>query len=139
MRKAALELPAIQEAVRQIDNPDLAAGDTLNSPLLGGASAAYFLDLRAYNELAVARSTVQPILLLQGDRDYQVTVADDLNRWTQALAGHAHVTVLQYPQANHEFIDGTGPPSPADYQQPGHVDSHVITDIAHWVLDPNAR
>lgn len=137
--QARAQLPAIQEAVRQIDNPNLAPGDRLNSPLLGGAGAAYFLDLRAYDELSVARSLPQPILLLQGERDYQVTIADDFDRWTEALAGRAHVTVHRYPQANHEFIDGTGPPSPADYQQPGHVDPQVIDDIAHWVLDPNAR
>ena len=137
--QARAQLPTIQEFVRQIDNPDLAPGDTLNSPLLGGTGPAYFLDLRAYDELSVARSLPQPMLILQGERDYQVTVTDDFNRWTEALAGRTAVTTHRYPQANHQFIDGTGPPSPADFEQPGHVARQVITDIARWVLDSNAR
>jgi pimeloyl-ACP methyl ester carboxylesterase len=119
--QARAQLPTIQEFVRQIDNPDLAPGDTLNSPLLGGTGPAYFLDLRAYDELSVARSLPQPMLILQGERDYQVTVTDEFNRWTEALAGRTAVTTHRYPHANHQFIDGTGPPSPADYEQPGHV------------------
>jgi dienelactone hydrolase len=136
---ARAQLPMVQEFVRQIDRPDLAPGDMLSSPLLGGSGPAYFLDLRAYDELSVARSLSQPMLILQGERDYQVTVTDDFNRWTEALAGRTAVTAHRYPQANHEFIDGAGPPTPADYEQPGHVNRQVITDIAHWVLDSNAR
>jgi hypothetical protein len=72
--------------------------------------------------VATARSIPQPLLLLQGDRDYQVTVANDLDVWLRGLRGHGGVTVVQFPNADHLFLDGTGPPTPADYQKPGHVD-----------------
>ena len=137
--QARAQLPMIQAFVRQIDNPALAPGDVMTSPLLGGTGPAYWLDLRAYDELSVARSLPQRMLILQGERDYQVTVPDDFDRWTEALAGHAAVTTHRYPRANHQFIDGTGPPSPADYERPGHVARQVITDITRWALDSNAR
>ena len=45
--------------------------------------------------LAAALDT--PMLILQGGRDYQVTVADDLARWRAALDGRPDVTIRVYP------------------------------------------
>ena len=123
-------------AAQHIDNPDLSVADRsiwLTSPLLGGAGAAYFLDLRNYNPVATARELRQPILILQGGRDYQVTVANDLSVWEQGLGGAPRVTVHVYPDDDHLFIKGTGSSSPSDYQTPKHVDPQVISDISDWV------
>jgi len=72
-------------------------------------------------------------LILQGDRDYQVTVANDFDVWLGGLKGRKGVTSVQFARADHLFIDGTGPPSPLDYDKPGHVDPKVISTIASWV------
>ena len=132
---AQAEMPAVLQAEAQIDSPDLASepASTHMSPLLGGAGPAYWLDLRRYDEVATAREIPQPLLFLQGDRDYQVTVADDLDLWTQGLSGRPGVTLHTYTQDDHLFIGGSGPPSPADYDHPGHVDAHVIADIVSWI------
>lgn len=133
--QARAELPVARQAEQQIDSPELAneAPATRLSPLLGGAGPAYWLDLRHYDEVATARAIPQPLLFLQGERDYQVTVADDLEVWLSGLKGRPRVTVHTYPQADHLFIDASGPPSPADYDHAAHVDPQVITDIAAWV------
>jgi dienelactone hydrolase len=137
--EAAAQLPAVTALVKQIDAPDLTPSSRIDSALLGGVGAPYILDLRAHDAVASARSLHQPLLILQGERDYQVTVADDLAAWTEGLAGRADVTVHRYPSANHLFIDGRGPPSPAEYDHPGHVDEHVIDDIASWVTSVRTR
>jgi fermentation-respiration switch protein FrsA (DUF1100 family) len=126
---AALDADAF---VRQITDPKLTPDTTFNSPLAGGTTGAYFLDLRNYNAVATAKALARPLLLLQGERDYQVTIADDLNVWIAGLRGKQDVTVIRYPNANHAFVDGTGAPSPRDYSTPGHVDRKVIADIAAW-------
>jgi dienelactone hydrolase len=131
--EAAAQLPAVTALVNQIDDPDLRPSSRIDSALLGGVGAAYILDMRAYNAIALARSLPQPLLILQGKRDYQVTTADDLSAWSHGLAGRANVTVHTYPRANHLFIDGNGPPSPAEYDHPGHVDRHAIDQIASWI------
>jgi uncharacterized protein len=133
--QAAAELPAAEQAEQQVDSPALATDSptTKLSPLWGGAGPAYFLDLRRYDELATARAITKPLLLLQGQRDYQVTVVNDLRDWVTALAGRPGVTSHIYAQANHLFIDGSGPPSPADYEHRGHVDPKVIADIVTWI------
>ena len=83
--------------------------------------------------MATARSVPQPLLLLQGDRDYQVTVANDLDVWLNGLKGRKGVTVVQFPKADHLFLDGSGPPTPVEYERPGHVDPKVTATIAAWI------
>jgi uncharacterized protein len=130
--QAAAELPQIEQVAAQIDGPDL-AHENPATVIFGGVGPTYYLSLRHYNELATARSIPQPLLLLQGDRDYQVTVADDLDVWLKGLKGRRGVTTVQFPAADHLFIDGTGPSSPLDYEQADHVDPKVIATIASWV------
>jgi len=60
-------------------------------------------------------------------------VANDLDVWLKGLAGRRGVTVVQFPNADHLFLDGAGPPTPLDYQKPTHVDPKVIVTIAAWV------
>jgi hypothetical protein len=70
------------------------------------------------------------MLILQGGRDYQVTVADDLALWREALPD---ATIRVYPALNHLFAPGEGPPSPAEYERAQHVDAAVVADIAGWL------
>ena len=132
---ADAELPAVREAAAELDVRNLVTDSPTArlSPLLGGTEPAYWLDRLHYDEVATARAIPQPLLFLQGDRDYNVTVADDLNVWLAGLEGRPHVTVFEYPPADHLFIDGAGPASPADYDHAAHVDPSVIRDIAAWV------
>jgi hypothetical protein len=97
-----------------------------------GAPAAYWLDLRGYRPAEVARQLKQPLLILQGERDYHVTLAD-FKGWQDALRGRAGVTFKSYPDLNHLFRAGTGPSTPAEYQQPGHVAEPLVSDIAAWI------
>ncbi|HEV2640656.1 MAG TPA: hypothetical protein VGX23_36365 [Actinocrinis sp.] len=98
------------------------------------SSAPYWLDLRAYNPVAVARTLDVPMLILQGGRDYQVTVADDLANWRTGLADRPNVTTRVYEADDHLFFPGTQPSTPAGYEPAQHVDPAVITDIADWLV-----
>ncbi len=98
-----------------------------------GAPASYWLDLRDYKPHEAARALKGPLLVLQGERDYQVTVKDDFALWQAALAGQKGATLKVYPGLNHLFIAGEGPPRPAEYGDPGHVAEVVIDDVAAWL------
>ena len=99
--------------------------------------AAYWLDLHAHPPAELASET-RPILVLQGGRDYQVTL-DDFAIWQKVLAGRDNATFTRYAQLNHLFIAGEGKSVPSEYLQPGHVDAKVIADIATWIENPSAR
>jgi len=91
-------------------------------------------DMREHDPLAVAREIRQPMFFLQGQRDYQVTVKD-YEIWKAALTNHPRVIFKLYPQLNHLFVTGKGKSTPAEYEQPGHVEEQVVADIARWILE----
>ncbi|MFD0398998.1 alpha/beta hydrolase family protein [Kitasatospora sp. NPDC127121] len=131
--------PGIDDAVaalaRQaalVAGPELMP-DTPSELLPFGLSAAYWLDLRAYDPVATAAALDRPMLILQGGRDYQVTVADDLTRWQDALADRPEVAIRIHQDANHLFLPGTGRATPAEYARPGHVEPAVVDEIATWL------
>jgi hypothetical protein len=83
--------------------------------------------------VADAKTLKQPMLILQGQRDYQVTQAD-FDRWKTGLGTQPQVTFKLYPKLNHLFMSGDGKSTPAEYDEPGHVDPTVVGDIAEWIL-----
>ncbi len=102
-----------------------------------GAPAAYWLDLRSHPPAATAAELDIPMLILQGERDYQVTMADYAG-WRQALAGRPNVVFVSYPELNHLFIAGEGASGPEEYQRPGNVSQQVVRDIASWITGAGA-
>jgi hypothetical protein len=125
-------IEALAAQARLVDSPELSES-TPSEQLPFGTPASYWLDLRAQSPVAVAASLDCPILLLQGGRDYQVTVEDDLERWKAGLAGRPNVTVRVYPADNHLFFSGTGPSTPAEYEPVQHMDPMVVTDLVQWL------
>jgi hypothetical protein len=73
------------------------------------------------------------MLIIQGGRDYQATVADDLSRWRAALGTRPDVTIRVYDADNHLFFPGSGPSTPAEYEPAQHMDPAVVADIAAWL------
>lgn len=111
----------------------LTPADAAGSASLSGAPASYWLDLRGYDPPQAATRLSTPMLILQGERDYQVTMADDFAKWKAALASKASVTFHSYPALDHLFLAGTGPSLPSEYYVAGHVDAAVVRDIAEWI------
>jgi dienelactone hydrolase len=109
-------------------SPDTPAKDL---PL--GLRARYWLALKAYDPPATAAKLKMPLLILQGERDYQVTLAGDFAGWKKALGKRKNVTLKSYPSLNHLFMEGKGKSRPEEYLKPGHVAKEVVNDIAEWV------
>jgi hypothetical protein len=128
---AKKQIEAAEKFAQDYDSPTLKLGETLS--MLGATvPASYVLDLRSYDPAATAARLKIPILVLQGESDYQVT-KKDFEGWEKALAGHSNVTMKSYPGLCHLFIPAGSPPSPADYDKPGHAAKGMLDDIANWV------
>lgn len=124
------ELVAQAERVKSPDLMEETAMDTL--PL--GMPARYWLDLRGYDPAEVARELAHPMLILQGQRDYQVTTAD-LEGWKASLASRPDVQFQLFSDLNHLFMHGEGKSTPAEYENEGHMAEEVVVRIAAWILD----
>jgi len=99
---------------------------------LPGATQKYKADLKDYNPVALAAASPVPMLILQGERDYQVRMKD-FDLWKTGLARKKNVTMRSYPKLNHLFVAGEGRSTPEEYDKPGHVSPEVIRDIADWI------
>lgn len=106
--------------------------DMNQSEVILGAPKAYWVDLATYDPVETAQIVHKPMLILQGKRDYQVTMTD-FARWTEAFQNDATVTMKTYPSLNHFFVAGSGVPTDAEYLIEGHVSEEVVIDIASWI------
>ena len=124
-------LDEMRRQVALVKSPALSP-DTPADKLPLGVPANYWLDLRGYEPAREAASLKCPMLLLQGGRDYQVTMRD-FEIWRTTLKEKSDATFKAYPKLNHLFINGEGPCVPAEYATEGHVDKQVVEDIAAWI------
>lgn len=114
-----------------VESPDLSPS-TPASDLPLGIPAAYWLDLREYDPVAVAAGLAIPIFISQGGRDYQVPPGE-LALWRAGLGDRADVTIREYPALNHLLMEGSGPSRPTEYAVPGHVAAALVADLEAWV------
>jgi dienelactone hydrolase len=119
---------ALRDRIRALTPDDAARGVRI-----ANAPASYWVDLRNYDPPAAARLLTVPMLIVQGERDFQVTLAD-FAKWKAALASRRDITFRSYPALNHLFMAGTGPSLPAEYLVAGHVAEDVIRDLANWIV-----
>ncbi|MCX6144286.1 MAG: alpha/beta fold hydrolase [Ignavibacteriales bacterium] len=123
----------LEEIRKQVDKvKNFKESDVNSSELVFATPPSYWIDVRGYDPPEVARTLAHPMLVLQGERDYQVTMKD-FERWKAALGGKSSVEFKSYPKLNHLFIEGEGKSIPSEYDKVGHVAEYVIEDIAGWI------
>ncbi len=95
---------------------------------------SYWMDLDSYNQTQVVQKVQQPMLFLQGEADYQVTV-EDFELWKTVLQTNKKVTFRLFPKLHHQMaaIKHEGLSTPDDYKIPANVDVEVINAIINWL------
>lgn len=88
--------------------------------------------LQPQGQTAAALRLHLPMLILQGERDYQVSM-QDFRSWQQLTEDKSNVECHSYPSLNHLFVEGEGKSTPLEYQKKGHVATYVIDDIAKFI------
>ncbi|KAL9106471.1 MAG: hypothetical protein Q9227_008502 [Pyrenula ochraceoflavens] len=104
-----------------------------------GVPASYLLDLAVKENHPIKimneRLSNTPILVLQGDKDWQVLVDHDLKGWREGLTGvGGRATVKVFEGLNHCFMRSNGEGLMLrDYDVPGHVEKQVVMDVVEWI------
>ena len=125
------QLEELRNQVKTAKSAELSE-KTPSSLLPLGIPATYWLDLRDYDPAKEATKLKKPLLILQGERDYQVTMKD-YKRWQESLASHDNVQMKLFPSLNHLFMQGEGKSGPSEYEKPAHVNLSVIDTIVEWI------
>jgi hypothetical protein len=127
------QIDTIEAQVAKVKDSGLSAA-TPAAELPFGVHAEYWLDLGDYHPAEAAKELQRPLLILQGERDYQVTM-EDFQGWKQSLSGRENVRLKSYPALNHLFAPGEGKSTPAEYATAGHVAKAVVEDLADWIAE----
>ncbi|AEN07432.1 hypothetical protein Halar_0167 (plasmid) [halophilic archaeon DL31] len=122
---------ALAERIRTLDIGD---DELIN---LGGGERGkpFFRTLQEYDHVETAVSLDIPRFILQGERDYLVTVEDDLAIWEEELARDPAVQIKRYETLNHRFQPGEGMGRPSEWSDPNPVDKQVVVDLATFISD----
>lgn len=129
MAKKEIEIMSAQVAnVKKIgtDNYDTKVGLPFN------LSTTYWQFSRNYKQVETAAKLTLPILILQGERDYQVTM-EDFDAWHAGFSHHKNVSFKSYPKLNHLYQEGIGKSTPFEYTKAISVAKYVVEDIANWI------
>jgi len=118
-----------QEAMRKAIAGDTSAPELMRSPWM-----RYFL---AYDPLPTIRKLRQPILILQGELDRQVT-ADQAEMVAKAArdAGNRDVTSRVFPGLNHLFLPAkTGAVSEYSSLSTNAIPDDVMKQLLDWLVE----
>lgn len=117
----------------QVENIKKGEYDASTSPQLLplGLPGKFWLSLRNYEALKVARKQTIPYLILNGERDYQVPPSE-AKKWKKA-SKNKHSKTIVYPGLNHMFFAGKGVCIPAEYMQEAHMEEAVLKDMSKWI------
>ncbi|MGG3455851.1 alpha/beta hydrolase family protein [Paenibacillus rhizolycopersici] len=94
--------------------------------------AYWWFEQKNYVPAELAKRQSSPMLILQGENDWQVTMKQ-FEGWKTAMQNRKDVTFKSYPQVNHLLAKVDGLSIGAEYNQPSNVSKEIVDDIAAWV------
>lgn len=94
----------------------------------------YWLDLAYYEPIETARNITVPVMVLQGMRDYQVSITH-FDIWKENFEVYNNWSFKSYETLNHFMMEGTGISNSFEYKIKSKVSNEVIDDIVDFVLN----
>ena len=91
----------------------------------------FWQSLKGYEPTELSKKQDIPYLVLNGERDYQVT-PKEAKKWKNGNKHELSKTII-YPKLNHFFFAGEGILLPAEYNKEDHLDEQVLNDIISWI------
>lgn len=124
----------LAELERQLDNVKKLDTDAFDDkiPLPLNLPRSYWEFANQYKPVEVAAELKIPILVLQGERDYQVTM-EDFGLWRSGLSHGQNAFFKSYPTLNHLLQEGSGKSIPFEYTRASPVPAYIMDDIASFV------
>ncbi|MDD3626653.1 MAG: DUF3887 domain-containing protein [bacterium] len=133
-KKQIEDTKKVVEKIKQIQKEKR----TEKPEIILGASNKYWIDFDEYNICETAKKITKPVFIIQGERDYQVTMKD-FEIWKKCLDGKKNVVFKSYPALNHLFMSGDGMSVPEEYMKSDHVAEDVISDLFNWIEENRKR
>lgn len=124
------QLNMVRSQVKNVKDKNYTAS-TVGPTLPLGLAGTFWLNLADYEPVKIAKKQAQPYLILNGERDYQVTEAE-AKRWKNGNKNKKSKTIV-YPKLNHMFFAGEGVLIPSEYERKASLEEVVLNDISNWI------
>ena len=102
----------------------------------GGTTLYYFKEMGSHPAEDYLKNLEKPMLILQGEKDFQASAEKDFAAYKALLADKTNVTFQLYPGLNHAFVPAVYEDIMKAKQEYGieqHIGEAVISDIAGWI------
>ena len=102
----------------------------------GGVTMYYFKEMGSHPAPDYLAKTAKPMLILQGEADFQVKADRDFRQYQELLGDRDNVTFRLYPGLNHCFVPTLGmniANAKKEYAKERHIPAEVLDDIAGWI------
>ena len=118
---------------------DLSDEEAQRTMVLGKHVSAYYLKEWGEHSASDYLSVLsKPIMILQGDKDFHVSVEKDFGAYQHLLADKSNVTFKLYPNLSHVFMPSQGKTIKdglAEYDADIHLASEVANDIVNFIKE----
>ncbi|MFU0828710.1 MAG: hypothetical protein ACFWTJ_14495 [Lachnoclostridium sp.] len=124
------QLKAIVKEVKYLNTPEKIP----DNQMIMGAYRDYWVDLSEYYPVKAARDITKPVLVLWGERDFQVTM-DQFKIWEESFKDLPNWSFKSYANLNHFMMPGEGKSYPEEYKTKSHVADEVIQDLIQFIIN----
>lgn len=128
------ELISAENKVKYIKSKSFNNSSPLDS-IPFGFPACYWKSILSYNQSEAIKKITIPIFILQGERDYLITMGDYHN-WQKVLKANKNVSFKSYHKLNHYFMEwfSNKKSLPQEYYFVSHIPDYVMRDISTWAV-----
>jgi len=103
----------------------------------GGTTLYYFKEMGEHRAADYLNQTEKPLLIMQGEKDFQVKAKIDFTGYQKLLKGRKNVTFKLYEGLDHAFVSYITEniaEAKKEYGVERHIGEDVIDDIANWII-----
>lgn len=109
--------------------------DQPDDETLLGLPVRYWKSIKEYCGINFIDEMKMPVLVLQGEADFQVYPEKDYVLWQEKLKDRDNAVFHLYKGLNHLMMPTQGKRDITEYSVKGHVEEQVIDDIAEFIMD----
>ena len=116
---------------------ELSDEEAKKKKVMGGTTLYYFKEMGEHSVADYLATTKKPMLIVQGEKDFQVSVEKDFNEYKRLLNDKTNVEFRLYENLNHAFVNylyGDILKAKQEYKTERHIGEEVISDIADWIM-----
>ena len=115
---------------------DLSDEEAKQKKVGGGTTLYYFKEMGQPTVEAWLQKTRKPMLVMQGEKDFQVKASVDFEMYRKLLEDRDNVTFRLYPGLNHAFVPArfySIADAKKEFTPERHIGPQVLDDLANWI------